>query len=309
MLKELHDRSMDPDGVLTIGPVQWRMYLPEGGAFACSDSVYRGFWHEESFADPLVSLDLFVHREAREIPAAEPLYRGGKNWALWEEGRELIVCSGFTDQPVPRFHCRIDRDSGAVELSLDPARVDGTSPLRYPIDQILSWGPLAQCGGLILHSAVAVKDGIGWVFSGRSGAGKSTLSELCHQAGWTILNDDRVMVFQRDGIWKVAGTPWHGSGRFAEAAEVPLGGVFFVEKSDQNLAMPLAEEQIRYSLLDVAAIPWFEDRWAQAALDAADRFAREGSFYRFECTKTPAAVEALERKTEMLKTEMLKTEK
>lgn len=301
MLKEFQNRVTEPTGVLTIGPVRWRMYLPEGGAFACSDPVYRGFWREESFADPLVSLDLFVHREAREIPAAEPLYCGGKNWALWEDGRDLIICSGFTGQPAPRFHCRINRDSGVVQLAMDPAREDGTNPLRYPIDQILSWGPLAMCGGLILHSAVAVKDGVGWVFSGRSGAGKSTLSEQCHLAGWRILNDDRVMVFKRDGRWRVAGTPWHGSGRFAEAEEVPLGGVLFIEKSARSRTVRLTEDQVRYSLLDVAAIPWFEDCWAQAALNAADRFSKEVPFYRFECTKDRSAVEALEAKAETLK--------
>ena len=102
------------------------------------------------------------------------------------------------------------------------------------------------------------------------------------------------MVFKRDERWMVAGTPWHGSGSFAEAEEVPLGGVLFIEKSAQNRVVRLAEEQVRYSLLDVAAIPWFEDRWAQAALDVADRFSKEVSFYRFECSKGRSAVDVVE---------------
>jgi hypothetical protein len=277
---------------LQIGPLRWELELPADLKVSWSDPAYDGF--RSNSACPLVTIPVSVCRETKELPAGEPLYRGGKNWALWEAGRDLIICSGFTGQPAPRFYCRIDRDSGAVRLSLDPAREDGTNPLRYPIDQILSWGPLAQCGGLILHSAVAVKDGIGWVFSGRSGAGKSTLSEQCHQAGWRILNDDRVMVFKRDDSWMVAGTPWHGSGRFAEAEEVPLGGVLFIEKSERDQAIRMKQEQVRYSLLDVAAIPWFEDRWAQAALDAADRFSKEVSFYRFECTKDRSAVDVVE---------------
>lgn len=274
-----------------------------------NDPAYDGFCSSD--APPLITVPVSLCLETRELPAGDPIYCAGKNWALWEDEQDLIICSGFTGQPAPRFHCRINRDSGAVQLAMDPARENGTNPLRYPIDQILSWGPLAQCGGLILHSAVAVKDGVGWVFSGRSGAGKSTLSEQCHRAGWRILNDDRVMVFKRDGLWMVAGTPWHGSGRFAEAAEVPLGGVLFVQKSERDLAVRMDPDAIRYSLLDVTAIPWFEDRWAQAALDVADRFAKEASFFNFECTKSSsaaAAVEALERKTENGNAEKLKAE-
>ncbi len=279
---------------LQIGPIQWRTHFPDGGALSYSDPGYQGFWGEEAPYDPLVTMDVFVHREAREIPAVEPLYRGGKNWAMWEEGRSLIFCSGFYEQAVARFYCHLDRDSGVANLFLDPAREDGSGPLRYPIDQILSWGLLAKCGGLILHSAVVVKDGVGWVFSARSGGGKSTISELCHQAGWRILNDDRVMVFKRGEEWRVAGTPWHGSGRFSEAEEVPLGGVLFIKKSDHDQIGSISLDKIRYALLDVAAIPWFEDEWAQGALNAADLFTREVSFHRFHCRKNPNVVQTLE---------------
>ena len=275
--------------VLQIGPLRWELDVD----VSYSDPAYDGFCANS--AEPLVRIPVSVERRTMGLPSGEPLYRGGKNWALWEDGRDLIVCSGFAGQPAPRFYARVCRDSGAVALSLDPAREDGSNPLCYPMDQILSWGPLAQCGGLILHSAVAVKDGVGWVFSGRSGAGKSTLAEQCRQAGWQILNDDRVMVFQRAGRWRVAGTPWHGSGRFAEAKEVPLGGICFIEKAAQSRAAPMAREQVRYSLLDVAAIPWFEDEWSQAALDVAGRFATENLFYRLACTKDRTAVDAVEK--------------
>jgi len=291
------------DGVLKIGPVQWQLHFPEGGGLSYSDPAYVGFWSEGvavASSLPLVSLPVSIRREARQIPAGQPLYQGGKNWAMWEEGRDLIFCSGFYEKPAARFYCRLNRESGLVNLFLDPDQEGADpapyeSPLRYPIDQILSWGLLAKCGGLILHSAVAVKDGVGWVFSGRSGAGKSTISELCHQAGWRILNDDRVMVFKRGGTWKVAGTPWHGSGRFSEADEVPLGGVFFIEKSGGEQIVHLTAADARFALLDVAAVPWFEDEWAQSALDAADRFTREALCHRFYFSRNSSAVQALEQ--------------
>jgi len=183
-------------------------------------------------------------------------------------------------------------------LSIDPDLVGEdpdrfVSPLLYPLDQILSWGMLSRVGGVLLHAAVAVRDGAGWVFAGHSGAGKSTLSELCHAEGDRILNDDRVMVFQRDGEWKVAGTPWHGSGRFAEAAEVPLGGLFFLKQADSERIEDLTPSEARLELLNVAAVPWFEESWSQGMLDGLEQVVQGVECRRFHFTKTPAAVQVL----------------
>ena len=167
------------------------------------------------------------------------------------------------------------------------------SPLRYPLDQILSWGMLARIGGALMHAAVGVKNGVGFIFTGRSGAGKSTISALLRAEGWRILNDDRVLVFRRGGEWRVAGTPWHGSGRFAEAAEAPLGGICFLRQADEDSLDPMPASQARLAILDVAAVPWFEASWSQGVLDGLDRLVRDIEVYRFHFTKTPAAVKAL----------------
>jgi hypothetical protein len=197
-----------------------------------------------------------------------------------------------------RQGCRVAHDLSRAEIALNP-EWEGTdsaiveSPLRYPLDQILSWGLLSRIGGALLHAAVAVRDGIGWVFAGHSGAGKSTLSGLCHAAGWRILNDDRVLIYPRAGEWRVAGTPWHGTGRFAEAADFPLGGLFLLQQSKSDRVEPIADSQARLDLLDVAAVPWFEDTWSQNILDGLDRLVREIPVQRFHFTKTSAAVQAL----------------
>lgn len=151
---------------------------------------------------------------------------------------------------------------------------------------------LARIGGALLHAAVAVNDGVGHVFTGRSGAGKSTISALLRAEGWRVLNDDRVVVFRRGGAWRVAGTPWHGSGRFAEAAEVPLAGIHFLQQAAECRRESMAASQIRLALLDVTAVPWFEDSWSQGILDGLDRLAREVEVDRFHFAKTPAAAQA-----------------
>jgi hypothetical protein len=289
-------------GVLNIGPLQWQITFPEGGVIRSSDPAYDGFLGKEvaSGFQPLTVMPLTIRYEALPVPQREPLYAAGKTWAIWEEERSLIICSSYWGLPFARMYCRLNQDSVSAELFLDPAHAGADrsvfiDPLRYPLDQILSWGMLARCGGVILHSAVAVKEGVGWIFSGRSGAGKSTISELCHQAGWRILNDDRVMVFKRNGEWRVAGTPWHGSGHFSEADEVPLGGLFFIEKADHDEVAPMPEKTIPLRLLDVAAIPWFEDEWSQQALEVVNQLAHEVCMDCLRFQKDGNAVEMLAR--------------
>jgi hypothetical protein len=289
-------------GQLNIGPLQWILQLPDGGSVRYDAPAYGGFWSGSAvrpLPPPLVSLPVSIRCAARSVPAERPLYRSGEHWALWEEDGERIVCSGFHPQQAARFFCRFDSGLTAASVDLDPSREGNggrffEAPLRYPLDQILSWGMLARCGGLILHAAVAVKDGKAFVFAGRSGAGKSTLSALCFRSGWRILNDDRAMVFRRGGAFRVAGTPWHGSGRFAEADELPLSGLCFIEKSADDRIETVASRASRMALLDTAAIPWFEESWAQGALDAADRLLGGIPLYRLHFRKELSAVQTLE---------------
>ena len=303
-------------GHLDIGPLRFLLRLGSAGTVRYSAPAYAGFFlppgdlasPEAEFGSPaaqggrdrpLCELPVEIVRRAAPIPSREPLWSGGKNWAVWEDGADLICCAGFHAREHARFECRVARDLSRAELALDPG-LEGAgpetyeSPLRYPVDQILSWGMLSRIGGALLHAAVAVRDGVGWVFAGRSGAGKSTLSALCHAEGFRILNDDRVLVFRRHDEWKVAGTPWHGSGRFAEAAEVPLGGIFFLRRAAEDRLESISAAQARLALMDVAAVPWFEDAWSQGILDGLDHLAQGVESCRFHFTKTSAAVRVLE---------------
>ena len=262
----------------------------------CSEPVGRTVPVSRDSGSALIELPVEIVRRAVPVPAGAPLWKAGGHWAVWEDGAELVFHVGLQVPEARRYSCRVARDLSRAELALPPAAWAGgvvEAPLRYPLDQILSWGLLSRLGGALLHAAVAVKDGCGFVFTGRSGAGKSTISGLLHSAGWRILNDDRTMVFRRGGQWRVAGTPWHGSGRFAEAAEVPLVGICFLHKAAECRLEPMSAAQARLALLDVAAVPWFAEEWSQGILDGLDRLTREVGIARFHFTKTADAVRAL----------------
>ncbi|MBW6474719.1 MAG: hypothetical protein K0B14_16450 [Anaerolineaceae bacterium] len=61
-------------------------------------------------------------------------------------------------------------------------------------------------GGVMLHAAGIVKNQLGYIFTGYSGAGKTTVCRLSE--GYTVLNDDMVILSTNDSGWKINATPF-----------------------------------------------------------------------------------------------------
>ncbi len=285
-------------GILSIGPVGFVLYGTDSLPVRYEDPAHRAFY--ESFpsitADPPASvLHVQVVRGSLPCPAGPPLFASGKNWVVWADRNGWFFGSGYGNRETPYRACRVTRslDVATLHVEGDPS----VAPLRYPLDQVLAWGLLGRCGGILLHAAAVVRDGVALVLAGRSGAGKSTLSGLCADAGWTILNDDRVMLYPdpAGAGWRVAGTPWHGSGRFARNETVPLQGVFLLEQAPRNRVETLSGPNRRLALLHAASVAWFSEEWSQAGLDALDRLARELPTRRFCFAPTRSAVDVLDR--------------
>ena len=285
-------------GDLKIGPLCFRFEHESAVALDYQDWAYADFIHPptgpDHASDALRIMPVRLHHGALSCPDREPLFTAGRNWAVWEEPDDTyLFCAGLARHPLAYRACRVYRALQRADLYVDGDLAK--EPLRYPLDQILSWGLLGQCGGVLLHAAAVEKGGEGFLFAGHSGAGKSTLSALCHEAGWSILNDDRAMVFPRAGQWIMAGTPWHGSGKYAENREVPLRSIYLLaqDQEDKVVAMPLQES--RRALLNVCSVPWFEDRWSEQVLSNLEQFTASVPLRRFHFTRSSSAVHELEK--------------
>ncbi len=96
---------------------------------------------------------------------------------------------------------------------------------------------LIKYKGILLHSSCVVVDGWAYAFSADSGVGKSTHTQL-----WLkhfgerahILNDDKPAIRIIDGRVYACGTPWSGKYDYSTPEIVPLAGICFVERSEEN---------------------------------------------------------------------------
>ena len=96
---------------------------------------------------------------------------------------------------------------------------------------------LLRYSGMMLHSSAVAVDGYAYLFSADSGTGKST-----HTSLWLkllgerayILKDDKPAIRCTDGKVYAYGTPFSGKNDINVNARVPLGGICFIERAEEN---------------------------------------------------------------------------
>lgn len=91
-------------------------------------------------------------------------------------------------------------------------------------------------GGISVHAAAVVRNGMAYLFMGKSGTGKSTHAALWQRCfpGCFLLNDDNPTVRVEDGGISVYGTPWSGKTPCYKNLRYPLGGVARLRQSAEN---------------------------------------------------------------------------
>jgi len=141
---------------------------------------------------------------------------------------------------------------------------------------------LAHAHGVIVHAAAVVVDGEGWVFAGPHGAGKSTLARLFKtRPGVTVLNDDRVVVREVHGRWRVFGTPWAGSARLNADATASIRGICLIRHGRATTPTRLPPAQAAARLLARCLHPYWDRAAAAALLATIARIASDVPCYDF----------------------------
>lgn len=112
---------------------------------------------------------------------------------------------------------------------------------------------LIRHNGILLHSSCVVVDGVAYAFSADSGTGKSTHTQL-----WLkhfgdrayILNDDKPAIRIIDGRVYACGTPWSGKYDYSTPAVVPLAGICFLERSENNWIKPAETNKAIFNIFN-----------------------------------------------------------
>lgn len=198
----------------------------------------------------------------------------------------LSVGHDTPDIAIPFSQPEIDRLRAAEQhLTPDDCEIIYTTHSFYM--QLLSHG------GFMLHSSAVVMDNAAYLFSAPSGTGKST-----HTQQWLklfgeraqILNDDKPAIMVSDGRITACGTPWSGKSDLNLNAVVPLSGICFLRRSENNYIERMPAERVAYSILDQTLRPEDGERMG-LLLDMLDRVATQIPVWQMGCNISTQAAQ------------------
>ena len=187
--------------------------------------------------------------------------------------------------------------------SLVDIRENGFQSLSlFPTDQIWLAPLLAERDAVLLHSAAALINGLGFIFVGHSDAGKSTTMELLRNANCKkqldveILCDDRNIIRRWSDGWHVHGTWSHGDIADVSPNGAPLKGIFFLEQAPVNIIVPLTDRKQSWRRLLATLIkPMVTEKWWQQEIDIIEQIINQVPCYSMLFDKSGAIVSELER--------------
>lgn len=105
---------------------------------------------------------------------------------------------------------------------------------------------LLNFNGLMLHSSAVELDGKAYLFSGPSGMGKSTHTRLWQQLFGEqakVFNDDKPALRRLEDRWYAYGTPWCGKDGININMKVPIAGICFLRRGQENSIRRLTEKE------------------------------------------------------------------
>ena len=187
----------------------------------------------------------------------------------------------------PEFVLSITDEEAAAysaEVSADSA--------RYMLSGAKFYIELIKRGGMMLHSSAVAVDGKAYLFSGPSGVGKST-----HTRHWLslfpeafILNDDKpALVLEGDGV-TAYGTPWSGKHDISRNEGLPVGGIAFIERAEENFIEPMPPKEALFWIISQTVRHIRRERMEEL-LETVSRVMERVPIYRLGCINDRSAAE------------------
>jgi hypothetical protein len=177
-----------------------------------------------------------------EMSEGEKIFDSDSTWSLYSTGGKYVLQdSSFESDSLPDRVVFLASDFKSGDIYI---RDNGSNqsllpdPLGYPLNQILMIILLSLNRGVMLHACGIDDRGCGYLFLGNSTHGKSTMARLWFENHGTVLNDDRIIVRERDGEFWIYGTPWHGDFEELSPKGLPICKVFFLRHGEKNSAIP-----------------------------------------------------------------------
>ena len=154
------------------------------------------------------------------------------------------------------------------------------------------YGNLVRFDGMMLHASAVALNGRAYLFSGPSGMGKSTHTRLWQRVFGKeaqIFNDDKPALRRGEDCWYAYGTPWCGKDGINQNKKVPLGGICFLKRGEENRIFRLNAEQALPRVLSQTMYKFQDPRMLDRMLKNVEKLVCEIPIFELENLPVPEA--------------------
>ena len=224
--------------------------------------------------------------------ANQDILWSGTTWRMVREEDAYRVDLRVLDTEtwIPTARLSPDFSSGDLVPLVGRNPVISDVSLNYPLDQVIFINRLPRCGAVLLHASGILHNEKVYLFCGRSDIGKTTMARIWRDAGATLLNDDRMLVWVENGTIMASPSPWHGEDPEINLATAPVAGIYHLHQTSQHELKSLDAIKSLSALTATAVLPFYLKENLDHGLDVLQTVAENVSSYRLGFQPTPDVV-------------------
>ncbi|NIO49843.1 MAG: hypothetical protein GTN73_10475 [Candidatus Aminicenantes bacterium] len=239
----------------------------------------------EFIADIRPETKLRVHHDGfPERSMGKKIFSSGSAWSLYrDQGKYVLQDSSFDSDSPPNQLVILESDlkSGDIYINYKLFKNLLPDPLGFPLNQILMMLLLSRCKGVMLHACGIDDSSYGYLFLGNSGHGKSTIARLWSENQAKVLNDDRIIVREKNSGLLMYGTPWHGDFKEVSPKGVPIRKLFFLRHGEKNSVVPKNNAEAVLMLLTRCFPPIWDKEGMEYTMDLCHHIVHKIPCYEF----------------------------
>ncbi len=110
-----------------------------------------------------------------------------------------------------------------------------------------------------------------------------------------LLSDDRIIIRKESDTFRIYGTPWPGEAGIAVNRSAPLKGVFFLEKSSNNIIQQIDEAEALRRFMSVLSVPWYDRDSISGALSLVSELISRVPSYVLQFKPGEEVVDTIEK--------------
>lgn len=151
---------------------------------------------------------------------------------------------------------------------------------------------LSDFSALVFHGAILEMDGRAYAITAHSGVGKTTHTRLWlreFEGRARILNGDKPIFRIIDGQVFACSTPWRGKEGYGYNAMLPLGGIAFLARGNENRSRRATPDTVSMRLMNQIYISKTNPLSIMGTMRIADRILSAVPLYELWCNMDPEA--------------------